>query len=73
MSDIAEGLRNLHQVCEMTGCSRTRIYAEMKAGRFPKPIKVWGRSLWSAAEVIAWCNQQIAQCPRMGSSMGKAA
>lgn len=68
-----EGLRNLHQVLEMTGCSRTRIYALMKAGEFPLPIKVWGRSLWSAREVTAWCDAKLEQCPRMGSSMGRAA
>ena len=68
-----EGLRNLKQVIEMTGCSRTRIYALMKDGQFPLPIKAWGRSLWSAQEVNAWCARMLEQCPRMGSSMGKAA
>lgn len=72
-ADSSDGLRNLKQVCEMTGCSRTRIYALMKTGDFPLPIKAWGRSLWSAQEVAAWCKAMLEQCPRMGRSMGKAA
>ncbi len=66
-------LRNLAQVCTMTGCSRTRIYDLMKRGEFPRPIRAWGRSLWSANEVRAWCASMLEQCPRVGSNMGKAA
>lgn len=73
MSDEREGLRNMKQVTHMTGCSRSRIYELMKAGQFPRPIRAWGRVLWSAREVGAWCDAMLEQCPRMGSSMGKAA
>lgn len=28
------------EVLERTGLSRTRLYAEIEAGRFPKPVKI---------------------------------
>lgn len=68
-----EELATLTRTSEITGCSRTRIYVEIKAGRFPRPIKYAGRSLWIMSEVQAWIRRQIAECPRMGSSMGSTA
>ena len=62
---MTEELATIARVMAMTGCSRTRIYGEIKAGRFPAPLKVWGRSLWVVSEVQAWILHTIATAPRM--------
>lgn len=62
---MTEELATIARVMQMTGCSRTRIYGEIKAGRFPAPLKVWGRSLWVVSEVQAWILHTIATSPRM--------
>jgi prophage regulatory protein len=62
---VSEELATIARVMQMTGCSRTRIYGEIKAGRFPAPLKVWGRSLWVVSEVQAWIQHTIATSPRM--------
>jgi prophage regulatory protein len=66
-----EDLLTLHGVMAKTGASRTRIYGEIKAGRFPAPLRVWGRSLWKRSEVQAWVNATIDAAPRMGAGMGR--
>ena len=53
--------------------SRSGVYVAMKEDGFPRPIRYRGRSLWVALEVAQWCDERIKQCPRVGSSMGKAA
>lgn len=43
------------QVSEIAGLGRTRIYAMIRAGKFPAPYKPGGAgSRWSEAEVRAW-------------------
>ena len=43
------------QVESMTGLSRSSIYREMRAGRFPLPLKVGPRAVrWPASEIAAW-------------------
>lgn len=46
----------LPQVKDMTGLSRSTIYAEISKGKFPKQIKLTGgRSVgWSESSVIDW-------------------
>lgn len=41
----------LPQVKAKTGLSKSRIYALIKEGRFPKPGKVGETSLWLESEV----------------------
>jgi prophage regulatory protein len=43
------------QVAAIAGLKRTRIYAMIRAGKFPAPYKPGGAgSRWSEAEVRAW-------------------
>ena len=42
-----------------TACGRTKIYAGIAAGTFPKPIKVGARSLWVETEIEAWMRERI--------------
>lgn len=65
-----EDLLTLRGVIAKTGASRTRIYGEIKAGRFPAPLRVWGRSMWKRSEVQAWVDVVVESAPRVGSRMG---
>lgn len=46
----------LPQVIAEIGQRKTFIYTELKAGRFPAPLKVGRSSVWDAAEVERWKN-----------------
>lgn len=54
-------LLRLPQVVARTGRSRTRIYADMAVGTFPKAIRNGPHSVaWIEAEVEAWIRDRIA-------------
>ncbi|WP_416173681.1 helix-turn-helix transcriptional regulator [Brevundimonas sp.] len=44
----------LPTVVARTGMSRSWIYKEVAAGRFPKPYKIGGASGWSAVAIDHW-------------------
>lgn len=49
------------QVEAMTSLSRSRIYALMNEGAFPKPVRLGTQSVaWPLAAVEAWINERIA-------------
>ncbi|WP_168047013.1 helix-turn-helix transcriptional regulator [Brevundimonas alba] len=54
MSPTSLRLERLPAVVARTGMSRSWIYKEVAAGRFPKPVKVGGASGWSAAAIDHW-------------------
>lgn len=42
-------------VIHMTSLSKTKIYADIRAGRFPAPVKLGPkRSAWRTSEIQAW-------------------
>jgi prophage regulatory protein len=48
-------------VIKKTGRGRSSIWNDIKAGTFPKPIKLGARSVgWLSADIIAWIEQRIA-------------
>ncbi|EBE6033171.1 AlpA family phage regulatory protein [Salmonella enterica subsp. enterica] len=50
------------KVIEMTGRSRTRIYADIKSETFPKPIRIGPRSIaWVEQEIIDWLEERKQQ------------
>lgn len=52
----------LPRVCEVTGLSRSSIYAAVKAGSFPAPFPLGPRAVgWSAAAVEAWLEARAAR------------
>lgn len=54
-------LIKIHQVIARTGKSRSQIYAQVRQGTFPAPIKLSERSsAWVAAEVDEWIAARIA-------------
>jgi prophage regulatory protein len=57
-------LERLPSVVRRTTLSRSHLYALIKAGKFPKPIKLGARSVgWRVEDVEAW----IAARPLGGS------
>ena len=49
------------QVLQATALSRSTVYAMMKVGRFPKPMKLGERAVgWSEAEIADWLESRIA-------------
>ena len=55
-----ERLLRLPQVLALTGRGRTTTLDEVRAGRFPRPIKVGGAALWLESEVQAWIADRVA-------------
>ena len=47
-------LERLPAVMARTGMSRSWVYKEMAAGRFPKALKIGSASGWKASDVDAW-------------------
>lgn len=53
-------LLKLPQVKKITALSRSEIYKRMKAGNFPKQIKLSVKNVaWPESEVYQWVNSQI--------------
>lgn len=51
----------LPEVITKTGRSRSTLYADIEAGRFPKPVKLGARAIgFVADEVDAWIAARIA-------------
>lgn len=48
-------------VLKRTGVKRTKLYAMIKEGEFPKPVKVGVASCWPSNEVSAWQQERIQQ------------
>lgn len=56
-----ERLLRLPAVLSLTGRGRTAVLDDVKAGRFPRPIKVGAASMWLHSEVQAWIGERIRQ------------
>lgn len=55
-----EQLLRLPEVREFTRRSTTRIYADMAAGRFPRPIRIGERAVaWRRCDLEAWLQERI--------------
>lgn len=53
----AEGFARLPTVEAVTGCRHSWIYAQIRRGSFPKPIKQGRSSFWKVKELRAWLEQ----------------
>lgn len=50
-----DSILRLNSVIEITGLSRSSIYNYIKAGTFPRPLKLGLRAVgWLASEVFEW-------------------
>ena len=69
MAELREALAilRLKQVIARVGRSRSSIYADVKAGAFPSPIRIGPRSVgWLDHEVSDWLARQVAQSRTAG-------
>jgi prophage regulatory protein len=53
-------LLRLPAVQERVGMGRTAVYEMIKAGKFPRPVKVGTASAWIDVEVTRWIEQLAA-------------
>lgn len=57
----AEHLLRLPDVTAATGCARSTVYDLIRAGRFPAPVPLNGRTVaWPESEISAWIAARIA-------------
>lgn len=55
-----ERLLRLPEVSAIVGMGKSSIYAQMKAGEFPKCVYVTGRTVaWPESRVAAWVQERI--------------
>lgn len=63
MKDVftdGEVMISISDVKRITGLSKSTIYAEIKAGRIPKPVRLTRRrSAWIKSEVIGFLQDRI--------------
>ena len=53
-------LIRLPAVQQRVGMGRTAVYEMIKAGRFPKPVKLGSASAWIDVEITQWMEQLAA-------------
>lgn len=53
-SPTKDRLVSFSEVEFVTGLTRSTIYRHIRAGSFPKPLKIAGRTLWSALDLDQW-------------------
>jgi prophage regulatory protein len=61
---MAMQLLRLPQALQLTGLSRSGLYAAVSAGTFPKPVKLGPNAraiAWPAEEIDAWISERIAE------------
>lgn len=61
--DASSGLLRMPQVLDRVGLKKTVIYERIKAGTFPKPIKLGSASAWHTHEIDGWIAGQSAGWP----------
>ena len=70
-SSLTPRFERLPAVMARTGMSRSWLYKEMAAGRFPKALKIGSASGWKAADVDAWM-EGLSASSRAVSTYGRA-
>ena len=62
LNDATKVLERLPVVMARTGRAKSSIYKDIRAGKFPKPIRTSCRTVaWRASDVNAWIDTQIAK------------
>jgi prophage regulatory protein len=61
MTQLQRKLR-LPEVLQVRRCSKSQHYADIRAGRFPKPVKIGPRiSAWPESDVLAEQRAKLAE------------
>jgi prophage regulatory protein len=65
MTDQIQRMLRLREVLRFRGCSKSQHYADIKAGKFPKPVKIGPRSsAWPESDLLAEQQAKIAERDR---------
>ncbi|MGC1271573.1 MAG: AlpA family phage regulatory protein [Croceibacterium sp.] len=60
-------LLKIAEVKKLTRRSTSRIYADMNAGLFPRPIRIGARAVaWRQSELVAWVGRRIEERDQRG-------
>jgi prophage regulatory protein len=70
MAEVSERLLNVHGVVVVVGLSKSRIYAMVRLGQFPRPRRIEGRSMWRQSEVELWIGERWESAPVAGTVAG---
>ena len=55
-------LYKIAEVRRMVRKSTTRIYVDMEAGRFPRPVRIGARAVaWRESDLEAWMAERVAE------------
>lgn len=61
INQIKDALLRRHIVEELTGLSRSALYARIKDGTFPSPMKIGKRAVaWRTSDINVWIANQTA-------------
>lgn len=63
-------LLRIEEVSERAGWKKTKIYAMMKDGSFPKPVKQGRYSRWLDSDIDAWIESIKSQQNQTGVHQG---
>jgi predicted DNA-binding transcriptional regulator AlpA len=55
--DPGDVLVDITWLMEQMHCSRTLIFRMVKAGTFPKPLKIGARTRWRVRDYLAWLDR----------------
>lgn len=58
---FSKKLLRLPEVQEITGLSRSQIYALIQQQKFVRPVKIQRSSRWPLDAVLAWVDERIAE------------
>mgnify|MGYP002336529854 CR=1 FL=1 len=59
---ISDPLLRIAEVRKMTRRSTSRIYADMAAGLFPRPIRIGARAVaWRESDLTGWLGRRLAE------------
>jgi prophage regulatory protein len=62
MTDQIQRMLRLREVLRLRGCSKSQHYADIKAGKFPKPVKIGARaSAWPESDLLAEQRAKLAE------------
>jgi prophage regulatory protein len=65
MSDQLQRMLRLPEVLQVRRCSKSQLYADIRARRFPKPVRLGPRiSAWAESDVITEQQAKIAERDR---------
>ncbi len=58
---MSETLLRLPAVMDRTGFKRSKIYDLVSKGRFPRPTKIEGCTVWPKSKIDHWITQRLAE------------